>query len=124
MTPGSVPPPTIEEATEFLDVAEEQLQSLSVEASRARWVHSTDITDDTEVLAAQANHRVIAATVECAKKRTRSRWSATERASSPHSGSTRCRRASGSGRSSKDIALLLSRALDKIAFLPFGLLVD
>jgi peptidyl-dipeptidase A len=44
------------------------LLALSVEASRSNWVQSTYITEDTEILAAQANKRAIAATVAFAKR--------------------------------------------------------
>ena len=40
---------------------------LAVEASRAGWVQSTYITDDTEALAAKANERLINAGVDYAK---------------------------------------------------------
>jgi peptidyl-dipeptidase A len=63
--------PTAAEAKKFLDAAEEKLLALSNEASRAGWVQSTYITDDTETLAALANQRLIAATVGYAKQATR-----------------------------------------------------
>ena len=47
--------PTAAEAKAFVDEAEATLLALSVEASRAGWVQSTYITDDTEALAAKAN---------------------------------------------------------------------
>jgi peptidyl-dipeptidase A len=64
-------PPTIAEARAFLDDAEAKLMTLSEEAGRASWVQSTYIMMDSEILAAQANQRMIAATVELAKKSTR-----------------------------------------------------
>src|SRR5512143_2555729 len=64
-------PPTAAEAKKFLDEAEGRLLALSNEASRAGWVQSTYITDDTETLAALANERLIAATVAYAKRATR-----------------------------------------------------
>ncbi len=64
-------PPTVEEASAFLNEAEERLLALSVEAGRAAWVQSTYITQDTEILAAQANERSIAAGVEFAKRAAR-----------------------------------------------------
>jgi peptidyl-dipeptidase A len=63
--------PTVAEAKAFADEAETKLLALSVEASRAGWVQSTYITDDTEALAAKANERAINAGVEYAKKATR-----------------------------------------------------
>src|SRR5262245_43871566 len=68
---GSGKAPTVAEAKAFLDEAEEKLFALANEASRAAWVQSNFITDDTEALAALANERSIAATVAYAKKATR-----------------------------------------------------
>jgi peptidyl-dipeptidase A len=51
-----------------LDRAEEQLLDLSIETSRADWVHATYITEDTQSLAAKANARLIARTVEWARQ--------------------------------------------------------
>jgi peptidyl-dipeptidase A len=63
--------PTVAEATAFMDEVETRLMALSTEASRANWVQATYITDDTEILSALANERMIAATVELAKRGTR-----------------------------------------------------
>src|SRR5581483_8388526 len=63
--------PTLDDARTFLERAEARLLKLSVEAGRADWVRSTYITDDTEILAAQANERAITATVELAKQAAR-----------------------------------------------------
>src|SRR5712691_8269112 len=60
--------PTVAEARAFLDAVESKLLVLSVDASRADWVKDTFITDDTEILAAKANERLIAATVDLVKK--------------------------------------------------------
>jgi peptidyl-dipeptidase A len=62
---------TVAEAKAFLEEAEAKLMALATDAGRAAWVQSTHITDDTEILAAQANERSIAATVAYAKKATR-----------------------------------------------------
>ncbi len=64
-------PPTLAEAKAFIEEAEARLMKLSVDASRASWVQSTHITEDTEILAAQANERAIAAGVDFAKRATR-----------------------------------------------------
>src|SRR5262252_7944477 len=64
-------PPTVAEAKQFLEEAEAKMLALSVDASRAAWVQATYITDDTEILAAQANERLIGATAELAKKAAR-----------------------------------------------------
>ena len=63
--------PTVAEAEAFIKNAEAKLLELSVNASRADWVKATYITDDTEILAAQADERAIAAQVELAKQATR-----------------------------------------------------
>jgi peptidyl-dipeptidase A len=63
--------PTAAEAKAFLEDAEAKLLALSVDEGRAGWVQSTYITDDTEVLHAQANERFIAATADFAKQAAR-----------------------------------------------------
>jgi len=64
-------PPTVAEAEAFIKNAEARLLELNVNASRADWVKATYITDDTEILAAQADERAIAAQVDLAKQATR-----------------------------------------------------
>src|SRR6266850_7790042 len=54
------------EAEKFVADAEKRLFDLNVKYSRADWVKSTFITDDTEALSADANKDVIAATTEYA----------------------------------------------------------
>jgi peptidyl-dipeptidase A len=63
--------PTAEEARKFIDDAEQKVLVLEVDSARADWVKSTYITDDTETLAAEADERSIAATVEYAKQAAR-----------------------------------------------------
>jgi peptidyl-dipeptidase A len=63
--------PTVDEARAFLEKAEAELLKLSVDASRASWVQVTFITDDTEILSAQANQKLIAATAGHAKSAAR-----------------------------------------------------
>ncbi len=63
--------PSVAEAKKFLDDAESRMMDLGVEAQRAAWVQSNFITDDTEALAALANERLIALSVELAKSATR-----------------------------------------------------
>ena len=65
------PKATPEEARRFINDAEQKLMVLGVDASRADWIKSTYITDDTEALAAKLDERAIAATVDYAKKATR-----------------------------------------------------
>jgi peptidyl-dipeptidase A len=64
-------PPTAAEAKKFVEEAEQKLLKLWIDSSRADWVKSTYITDDTEILAAQANEKSITAGVEYAKQATR-----------------------------------------------------
>ncbi len=63
--------PTAEEAARFIKDAEARLKDLSIEAGHADWVKSTYIIEDSEILAAKANERAIAAAVELAKRATR-----------------------------------------------------
>jgi peptidyl-dipeptidase A len=58
---------TVSEAKAFLDAAEGKLLTLSVESNRADWVRSNFITDDSEILSAKADERLINATVELVK---------------------------------------------------------
>jgi peptidyl-dipeptidase A len=62
---------TAEEAEAFLTGAEEKLLELVIELSRAQWVQSNFITDDTDILAATAYERMIAEAMEFAKGATR-----------------------------------------------------
>jgi len=63
--------PTADEATKFVEEAETRLAELTTNAERASWVQSTFITPDTEILAAQANEILTAASVEYAKQAAR-----------------------------------------------------
>jgi peptidyl-dipeptidase A len=60
--------PTPAEAQAFIEQAEGRLLSLWIDAERASWVYSTFITDDTELIQAQARQRVIDETVKLAKE--------------------------------------------------------
>src|SRR5207244_3543791 len=64
-------PATADEARRFVDAADAKLLKLANSFSKADWVKSTHITDDTEALAAEANERLITAQVELAKQATR-----------------------------------------------------
>jgi peptidyl-dipeptidase A len=55
------------EAQSFMADAEKRLFELNLKASRASWVQSNFITDDTEALSADANKDLIAATTELAE---------------------------------------------------------
>ncbi|MDQ1473433.1 MAG: peptidyl-dipeptidase [Bryobacterales bacterium] len=74
VVPGLVPRavsatrPTLAEAQAFMDRAEAELMKLGVMDQRAGWVHETFITDDTEMLAAAADDRLIARTTELVKE--------------------------------------------------------
>ncbi|HEY3579158.1 MAG TPA: M2 family metallopeptidase [Pyrinomonadaceae bacterium] len=61
-------PATKEEAKKFLADAEKRLLDLNIKGSRADWVKSTFVTDDTESIAAQANEVLIGATTELAEQ--------------------------------------------------------
>jgi peptidyl-dipeptidase A len=57
---------TVAEAEKFITDAEKKLFDLNIKYSRADWVKSTYITDDTEALSAEGNKAVITATTELA----------------------------------------------------------
>src|ERR1700743_2598233 len=61
-------PPTVEESGKFLADAEVRLLDLGVKASHANWVQENFITEDTELLAADANQNLNALSVDLAKK--------------------------------------------------------
>jgi peptidyl-dipeptidase A len=63
--------PTVQEAWKFMEKVESTLLELNTMSGRAEWVHSTYITGDTELLAANADERAISATVAFAKQATR-----------------------------------------------------
>ncbi len=63
--------PTPAEAHAFIVKAEKQYAELTNKASRADWVKSNFITDDTEGIAADAEEQVLAATTDLATKATR-----------------------------------------------------
>ena len=64
-------PPTAAEAQAFVTAAEAKLLDLWIASERADWVAATYITDDTEILAAQAAERATAAATTFAKAATR-----------------------------------------------------
>jgi peptidyl-dipeptidase A len=70
-TPAASTPPTAESAKKFVGEAEQNLLKLWIDAGRADWIKSTYITDDSEILAAQANEKAISAGVKYAKEATR-----------------------------------------------------
>jgi peptidyl-dipeptidase A len=59
-------PPTLAEAEAFMKKAEARLEELSVEVNRAGWVQENFITDDTEIIGAQAQEKAIGVTTELA----------------------------------------------------------
>ena len=65
---GSNGKPSAAEAEKFIADAEKKLFALNLKYSRADWIKSTYITDDTEALSAEANKDVIAATTELAEE--------------------------------------------------------
>jgi peptidyl-dipeptidase A len=56
--------PTVADAKAFMDRAEAELLKLTTFQERAQWVQETYITDDTELLSASEDERVIARTTE------------------------------------------------------------
>lgn len=68
LIPALLWPATVDEARAFMKDAEARLLKLNIDSQRADWVRSTDITYDTEILAAQADERAIAAQVELVKQ--------------------------------------------------------
>src|SRR5580693_1587281 len=56
--------PTVASARAFMDRAEAELLKLSTLGARAEWVDETYITDDTDILTAAENDRLIARTTE------------------------------------------------------------
>src|SRR5215469_18006842 len=50
--------PTVAEAEAFMKKVEDELEDITVRVSRASWVQENFITDDTEVLSAQAQEKV------------------------------------------------------------------
>lgn len=63
--------PTAADAEAFVQQAEERLLKLNVDAGHAAWVQSNFITYDTQILAAQAQEKLVAAGVELAKEAAR-----------------------------------------------------
>ncbi len=63
--------PTVAEAQKFLAKAEHQLDSLNVRASRAAWVQENFITDDTEILNAEASRDLAVAVQKLATEAVR-----------------------------------------------------
>jgi peptidyl-dipeptidase A len=60
--------PTVEEATKYVNDAEQNLLDLGVKASRASWVAENFITDDTEQISADANEILNTASTKYAKE--------------------------------------------------------
>jgi peptidyl-dipeptidase A len=56
--------PTVADAQAFMDQAEAELLALATISERAGWIQETYITDDTELLSAKENERLIARTTE------------------------------------------------------------
>lgn len=58
--------PTVADAEAFMKKVEDDLQDFGVRASRAAWVQENFITDDTEILSAQAQEKLTAITTQYA----------------------------------------------------------
>jgi hypothetical protein len=63
---GGGAPPTVAQATRFIEQAETRLLDLWIKESQAEWVADNFITDDTEALSADADQSVKAATADLA----------------------------------------------------------
>jgi peptidyl-dipeptidase A len=59
-------PATVAEAEAFMQRAEAELADLGVRAQRAAWVQENFITDDTEIISAQAQEKITAVTTQLA----------------------------------------------------------
>jgi peptidyl-dipeptidase A len=66
--PAQAAPPTIAEATAFVNDAEQRYYDLTNEAQRAHWVQENFITDDTEGIAAQAGEELNSFSAEMSKQ--------------------------------------------------------
>jgi peptidyl-dipeptidase A len=64
-------PPTPDDARAFIEAAETKLIDLAVKAERASWVQANFITDDTEIISANAREELIAATMKLSGEATR-----------------------------------------------------
>lgn len=60
---AAAPAPTVAEAKAFIEKAEARLLELSTDQQRTDWVKSTFITDDTELIAATSNEKLITETI-------------------------------------------------------------
>ncbi len=69
--PAGAEQPTAAEAEQFLAEAERTVLARSNDEARHGWVQATFITEDTDLLYAEANERYIAAVVDLAKRATR-----------------------------------------------------
>jgi len=69
--PPPPPGPTAADAEKFVNETEARLAAMNVDAQRASWVQSTYITDDTQIIAAKENEKLINAGVEMAKEAAR-----------------------------------------------------
>jgi len=66
--PAQMTPPTVAEATAFVNDAEERYYELTNKAQRAQWVQENFITDDTEGIAAQAGEELNSFSAEMSKQ--------------------------------------------------------
>jgi peptidyl-dipeptidase A len=66
--PAQMTPPTVAEATAFVNDAEQRYYELTNKAQRAQWVQENFITDDTEGIAAQAGEELNSFGAEMSKQ--------------------------------------------------------
>ena len=69
--PAAAEPPTVGEAEAFVAAAEEALLDAWIARERAAWVQANFITEDTDLLVAEASRREMELTVELAQQATR-----------------------------------------------------
>ena len=68
---GGRPAPTLEDAAEFIEQTETELETLYITAERAAWLQATYIIHDSEILAAQTQEKAFSRHTELAKQAAR-----------------------------------------------------
>ncbi len=71
LLPAQTRRPTPQDARKFIDEAEQKILVLAIDSGRADWLRSTYIIDDSEILSAKLNERLIAEIVRYAKESTK-----------------------------------------------------
>ncbi len=71
VTANAAEAPAVADARQFLDEVNTKLADLAYEAGLAEWINNTYITEDTDLVAASADERLISTAVQYAKDATR-----------------------------------------------------